>query len=124
MIETHLRLSRLEERRHNRAPIDHFFRALAKRDNGQTIAVILTGTGSDGTLGVKDIKASGGLVIVQDPVEAEFDGMPQSAIATGLVDFVLRVGEIPEAILRFINVRPRLPSQQRATGFRRTSASF
>ena len=51
--------------------------------------MILTGTGSDGTLGVKDIKANGGVVIVQDPNDAEYDGMPQSAIATGLADFIL-----------------------------------
>ncbi len=69
----------------------------------------MTGTGSDGTLGIKDIKANGGVVIVQDPAEAEYDGMPQSAIATGLVDFVLPVAEIPESILRFTRIRPHLP---------------
>src|SRR5262249_26236336 len=88
-IDSHLRLSKLEERRQERAPIDHFFRTLASTHDGNAIAVVLTGTGSDGTLGVKDIKAKGGLVIVQDPNEAEYDGMPQSAIATGLVDFIL-----------------------------------
>src|SRR5215471_14962393 len=90
-IDTHLRLSKLEERRQERAPIDHFFRTLAKTHDGHAIAVILTGTGSDGTLGVKDIKANGGLVIVQDPNDAEYDGMPQSAIATGMVDLILPV---------------------------------
>lgn len=100
-IDTHLRLSKLEERRQERAPIDYFFRTLAKAHDGHAIAVILTGTGSDGTLGVKDIKANGGLVIVQDPNEAEYDGMPQSAIATGLVDFILPVAEIPSTILKF-----------------------
>ena len=82
-IDTHLRLSELEEKRRERAPIDHFFRTLASTHDGHAIGVILTGTGSDGTLGIKDIKAKGGLVIVQDPNEAEYDGMPQSAIATG-----------------------------------------
>src|SRR5262249_21200474 len=72
-IDTHLRLSKLEERRQERAPIDHFFRTLAQAHDGNAIAVILTGTGSDGTLGVKDIKASGGLVIIQDPNDAEYD---------------------------------------------------
>jgi two-component system, chemotaxis family, CheB/CheR fusion protein len=109
-IDTHLRLSKLEERRQERAPIDHFFRTLAKTHDGEAIAVILTGTGSDGTLGIRDIKANGGLVIVQDPTEAEFDGMPQSAIATGLVDVVLPVAAIPEAILRFDRIEPRLPT--------------
>jgi two-component system CheB/CheR fusion protein len=108
-IDTHLRLSKLEERREERAPIDHFFRTLAKTHDGHAIAVVLTGTGSDGTLGIKDIKANGGVVIVQDPTEAEFDGMPQSAIATGLADFVLTLAEIPETIVRFDRIRPRVP---------------
>jgi two-component system CheB/CheR fusion protein len=108
-IDTHLRLTKLEERRQERAPIDHFFRTLAAAHHGHAIAVVLTGTGSDGTLGVKDIKANGGVVVVQDPVEAEYDGMPQSAIATGQVDFILPVAEIPESILRFVRVHPRLP---------------
>src|SRR5262249_3749576 len=56
----------------------------------------------------KDVKANGGLVIVQEPNEAEFDGMPQSAIATGLVDLILPVAEIPAAILRYDRTQPRL----------------
>lgn len=107
-IDTHLRLSKLEERRQERAPIDHFFRTLASTHDGNAVAVVLTGTGSDGTLGIKDIKANGGVVIVQDPLEAEYDGMPQSAIATGLVDFILPVADIPQAIIRFDRIRPRL----------------
>jgi two-component system CheB/CheR fusion protein len=108
-IDTHLRLSKLEKHRRERAPIDHFFRTLASTHDGGAIAVVLTGTGSDGTLGVKDVKANGGLVIVQDPNDAEYDGMPQSAIATGLADFILPVAEIPDAILRFDRTEPRLP---------------
>jgi two-component system CheB/CheR fusion protein len=107
-IDTHLRLSKLEERRQERAPIDHFFRTLAQAHDGNSIAVILTGTGSDGTLGVKDVKASGGLVIVQDPNEAEYDAMPQSAIATGMVDLILPLAEIPACILDFQRTKPRL----------------
>src|SRR5215831_16896245 len=109
-IDTHLRLTKLEEQRRERAPIDHFLRTLASTHDGHAIAVILTGTGSDGTLGVKDVKANGGLVIVQDPNDAEYDGMPQSAIATGLADFILPVAEIPDAILRFDRTEPRVPS--------------
>jgi two-component system CheB/CheR fusion protein len=107
-IDTHLRLSQLEEQRRERAPIDHFFRTLARTHDGNGIAVVLTGTGTDGTLGVKDIKANGGLVIVQDPNEAEYDGMPQSAIATGLVDYILPLAQIPEHILRFNHTQPHL----------------
>ena len=107
-IDTHLRLSDLEERRIERAPIDHFFRTLAQTHDGHSVGVVLTGTGSDGTLGVKEIKEKGGLTVVQDPNEAEYDGMPQSAIATGLVDLVLPVAQMPEAILRFARTRPRI----------------
>jgi PAS domain S-box-containing protein len=107
-IDTHLRLSKLEELRRERAPIDHFFRTLASTHDGHSIGVILTGTGSDGTLGLKEIKAKGGLILVQDPNEAEFDGMPQSAIATGLVDRVLSVADIPDALLRLARIGPRI----------------
>ncbi|HZP04593.1 MAG TPA: chemotaxis protein CheB [Terracidiphilus sp.] len=107
-IDTHLRLSKLEDRRQERAPIDHFFRTLAKTHDGNAIAVVLTGTGADGSLGVKDVKANGGLVIAQDPKEAEFDGMPYSAITTGLVDLILPIAEIPANILRFERTTPRI----------------
>lgn len=105
-INTHLRWTALEERRRERAPIDHLLRMLAWTYDGHTIAVILTGNGSDGTLGIQDVKANGGVIIVQDPAEAEFGGMPKSAIATGLVDLVLPVAEMPERILRYVRMRP------------------
>ncbi len=108
-IDTHLRLSELEERRQQRAPIDHFFRTLAKTHDGDAIGVILTGTGSDGTLGLREIKECGGLTIVQDPNEAEYDGMPQSAISTGLVDLVLPLSDIPKAVIQFSRIQPKLP---------------
>jgi two-component system CheB/CheR fusion protein len=109
-IDTHLRVSPLERRRLERAPIDHFFRTLAETHDGNAIGVILTGTGSDGSRGLKEIKLRGGLTIAQDPTEAEYDGMPQSAIATGFVDFVLPLAAIPAAVVRFARTRPRLPS--------------
>lgn len=107
-IDTHLRLSELAQRGPGRAPIDHFFRTLARTHDGHAIGVILTGTGSDGTLGVKEIKAQGGLTVVQDPNEAEYDGMPQSAIATGLIDLVLPLAKIPQAIQSFAHTQPKL----------------
>jgi len=107
-IDTHLRLSKLENRRQERAPIDHFFRTLAKTHDGNAIAVVLTGTGADGSLGVKDVKANGGLIIVQDPKEAEFDGMPYSAIATGLADLILPIAQIPANILQYEQTEPRI----------------
>ena len=107
-IDTHLRPSKLEEKRSERAPIDHFFRTLARTHEDSAIGIILTGTGSDGTLGLKEIKEKGGLTIVQEPMEAEYDGMPQSAISTGLVDLVLPLAEMPDYIMRYTGTRPRL----------------
>lgn len=107
-IDTHLRLSELEERRRMRAPIDHFLRTLAATHYRHAIGIILTGVGSDGTLGVREIKGRGGMVIVQDPTEAEFDGMPQSAIATGLADQVLPLKEMAKAIIRFARTNPEV----------------
>jgi two-component system CheB/CheR fusion protein len=108
-IDTHLRLQPLEKRRVERAPIDHFFRTLAATHDDHAIGVILTGTGSDGTLGLREIKLRGGLTVAQDPNDAEYDGMPQSAIATGFVDLVLPLEGIPAAVLRFARTEPRLP---------------
>ena len=107
-IDTHLRLTALEARRHERAPIDHFFRTLADAHDGLAIGVILTGTGTDGTLGLRRIKEKGGLTVVQDPAEAEYDGMPRSAMIGSPVDLVLPLAEIPQAILRFAKTEPRV----------------
>lgn len=84
-------------------PIDAFFASLAAEKREHSIAVVLSGTGSDGTNGVKMVKEHGGLVIAQAPESAKFDGMPRSAINTGLADFVLSPEEIAEEILNFSN---------------------
>lgn len=107
-IDTHLRLTELEKRRRERAPIDHFFRTLARTHDGHAIGVILTGSGSDGALGIKAIKERGGLAVVQDPNEAEYDGMPRSAVGTGLVDVVLPLAEMPSTLIRFARTQPRV----------------
>ncbi len=107
-VDTHLRLSALERDRRERAPIDHFFRTLAQTHDGHSIGVVLTGTGSDGTLGLKRIKERGGLTIAQDPTEAEYDGMPQAAIESGMVDLVLRLEEMPDAITTFSHTEPHV----------------
>ncbi|MGH8534900.1 MAG: chemotaxis protein CheB [Gammaproteobacteria bacterium] len=83
-------------------PIDGFLRSLAEYQQERAICIIVSGTGSDGTLGLKAIKAEGGLVMVQSPVTAEHDGMPRSAIATGLVDYVLPVEQMPAALLEYV----------------------
>lgn len=82
-------------------PIDIFFSSLAKEQRERAIAVVLSGTGSDGTGGIKAVKENGGLVIIQSPDTAKFDGMPRSAINTGLADFVLSPEEIVDEILNF-----------------------
>jgi|GEM_PF-6827234 len=81
-----------DEPRYQRAPIDFFFRSLAEQHiDGSAYAVVLTGAGADGALGVRAIKEAGGIVLVQDPNEAEFASMPRSAIAAEVADFVLPV---------------------------------
>lgn len=77
-------------------PIDIFFTSLAAEEKERGIAVILSGTGTDGTSGIKAMKEHGGLVLIQNPETAKFDGMPRSAINTGLADFVLSPEEIVE----------------------------
>lgn len=82
-------------------PIDLFLSSLAEDKKENCIAVILSGTGTDGTAGIKSVKEGGGLIIVQDPMSAKFDGMPRSAISTGLSDFILSPSKIAEEILNF-----------------------
>ncbi|MFP4387393.1 MAG: chemotaxis protein CheB [Desulfococcaceae bacterium] len=82
-------------------PIDVFFCSLAEDQEENAIGIILSGTGSDGTRGIQAIKKAGGMVMVQDERSAKFDGMPRSAIQTGLVDYVLRPGDMPETLLSF-----------------------
>jgi two-component system CheB/CheR fusion protein len=109
-IDTHLRLSPLETERRLRAPIDHFLGTLADTHGKFALGVILTGTGSDGAAGLKKIKSAGGLALVQEPNEAEYDGMPRSAIAGGFVDCILPVADLAKQILRFTSTEPQVPS--------------
>lgn len=83
-------------------PVDIFFRSLATEMGKRAIGVILSGTGSDGTLGTRAIKEAGGMIIVQDESTAKFDGMPRSSVATGLVDYILPPAKMPEAIINYI----------------------
>lgn len=85
-----------------RLPIDFFFRSLAQDQHERAIGVVLSGTGSDGTLGVRAIKGEGGMVMVQAPKTAAYDGMPRSVIATGLSDFVLAPAEMPAQIMAYV----------------------
>src|SRR5262249_20063614 len=90
-----------DEPRGQRAPIDLFFRSLADQQ-GDGFAVVLSGAGSDGVVGVKAIKEGGGLIIVQDPKDAEYPSMPRSAIATGVADVIAPVADIPTHLANLV----------------------
>ena len=87
-----------EEARGRRAPIDQFFRSYADQ-HGDGFAVVLTGAGSDGAVGVKAVKEAGGFVLVQDPQDAEYASMPRSAIATGVADVVMPVPQLVDELV-------------------------
>ena len=91
--------ARLEERR---APVDIFLRTLAESHGPRAIAVILSGTGANGSMGLKRVKEKGGAVFVQNPREATFNEMPRHAIATDLVDDILPVAQIPPRIVTYV----------------------
>ena len=86
-----------------RHPIDFFFRSLAADQHERAICIVLSGTGSDGTLGVRAVKGEGGMAMAQLPESTTFDGMPRSAIATGLVDFILPPAALPKQLIAYVN---------------------
>jgi len=85
-----------------RLPIDFFFRSLAQDQHERAICIVLSGTGSDGTLGMRAVKGEGGMAMAQNPESTEYDGMPRSAIATGLVDYVLPPAEMPAQLRNYV----------------------
>ena len=85
-----------------RTPIDTFFQSLAAECGEDGVAIVLSGTGSDGTQGARLLKEAGGYLIAQDPTTASYDSMPRNAIATGLVDKVLAPHEMPQAVAAFL----------------------
>ena len=85
-----------------RMPIDFFLRSLGPDAQERGIGIVLSGTGTDGTLGLRAVKAAGGLAIAQDPLTAEHDGMPRSAIAGGAIDQVLSPESMPDVLLEFL----------------------
>lgn len=101
------------EPRGQRAPIDNFFRSLATQ-HGDGFAVILTGGGSDGAIGLKAVKEAGGIILVQDPAEAEHASMPNAAIATDVVDFVLPVRQLAERLAELIGSKGHVATAQKA----------
>jgi len=99
MVDGLLRVSQLERPRGQHIAIDLFFRTLAEVHRERAIAIVLSGTGSDGAVGITRIKEQGGVTLVQAPGDAEHDGMPAAAIRTGAVDFVLPVGDMAQKLV-------------------------
>ncbi|MFH2047718.1 MAG: chemotaxis protein CheB [Pseudomonadota bacterium] len=88
--------------RGQRLPIDFFFRSLANDQRERAICIVLSGTGSDGALGVRAIKGEGGMAMAQSPTSTEYDGMPRSAIATDMVDYELPPGEMAAQLITYV----------------------
>jgi two-component system CheB/CheR fusion protein len=88
--------------RGQRLAIDYFFRSLAQDQRERAIGIVLSGTGSDGTLGLRAIKGEGGMTMAQELASAEYDGMPHSAIESGVVDFVLPPAEMPAKLMAYV----------------------
>ena len=89
-----------------RLPVDHLFRSLAREYGNRAVGIVLSGAGSDGSSGLRDLKGAGGLTIAQKPASSGQPGMPNSAIDTGLIDLVLEISDMPEALERFASLPP------------------
>jgi two-component system CheB/CheR fusion protein len=103
-----LHLDELEVGRGKRMAVDIFFRTLADSNGPRAAAIVLSGADGDGALGIKRVKERGGLTVAQDPEEAEYPGMPLTAIATGMIDWVLRVGDIPARLVEYNTFEKRI----------------
>jgi two-component system, chemotaxis family, CheB/CheR fusion protein len=115
-----IRLSRPTEARGHRLPVDELFRSLGQDQQERAVGIILSGTGSDGSLGLKEIIAHGGIVLVQAPETAQFDGMPRSALATGLVSYVLPIPKMARILVNYarhayVRTRREFPSRPRGS---------
>jgi two-component system CheB/CheR fusion protein len=113
-----LQLSVPEQPRGQRMPIDNFLRSLAEDRGEQSIGIILSGTGTDGTLGLRAIIGAGGVSLVQEPASAKYDGMPNSAIQAGYATHVLPADKMPEVLMgsvRSLTVRQEMPAATSGT---------
>ena len=97
-----LHLTEPAQSRGHRHPVDVLFRSLAADQGERAIAIVLSGTGANGTDGLRDVKAAGGLILIQDPVTAKFDGMPRSAISAGMADYILAPEAMPDVLVRYL----------------------
>jgi two-component system CheB/CheR fusion protein len=109
-----LKLTKSKTTTHISLPIDLFFQSLAQEQDRKIVAVVLSGTGMDGTQGIRALSTAGSLIIAQDPTTAEYNSMPNNAINTGLVDNVLPPEKILTFILKYLkNKLPSLPSNEK-----------
>ena len=99
MADGHLILTGLPPEYGRRSAVDIFFRTLAETHQSHSTAIVLSGIDGDGAIGIKRIKEVGGVTVAQKPEEAQHEGMPRSAIETGMVDWVLPVAEMPRRLL-------------------------
>ena len=104
MVDHEISALEFDEPRGQRSPIDLFFRSLAEK-LGDGFAIILSGAGADGAIGVRAVKEAGGIILVQDPNEAEYVSMPRSAIATGVADFVMPVRDLAKRLVDLIQIK-------------------
>jgi two-component system, chemotaxis family, CheB/CheR fusion protein len=117
LLDGHLHLEARPDDKTQYTPIDFFFGSLARTLGSRAVAVVLSGTASDGAIGIREVKAAGGTAIVQDPKTARYDGMPRAAIATRLVDLVLAPAQIATKLVElassptFGKVSVSLPSE-------------
>ena len=103
IVDGTLTLAEMRQREHRRSPVDVFFRALADANGSRSVGIVLSGTGPNGSAGLKRVKEYGGLTIAQTPEEAGHGEMPSNAIATGQVDLVIRVADMPQRIIEYQN---------------------
>jgi len=104
-------------------PIDAFFRSLAEDQGDHVVCIILSGSGTDGTLGLKAVKEEGGMVMSQSIGSAKFQGMPESAIATGLVDYILPVEEMPRKLIEYVGHLKTLHENKRVETIREEASA-
>ncbi|TGT40765.1 PAS domain-containing protein [Mesorhizobium sp. M4B.F.Ca.ET.169.01.1.1] len=103
LVKGGLKVSKPSQPRGQRHPVDVLFASIATEQRERSVAIVLSGTGSNGTEGLKEIRAEGGMSLVQAPETAKFDGMPRSAIAAGLADHVLAPEKMPATLLAYVH---------------------
>jgi two-component system CheB/CheR fusion protein len=124
MVDGTIQLQKREDSRARHAPIDLFFRTLAETHGRLAAAVVLSGSGADGASGIERIKERGGVTLVQAPEEAEYASMPRSAIATGLVDYILPVIALPDALVAYWRSAEKINLPEAGTAPAQTAPSL